>query len=69
MQLAAKQESLIEKTRELIVSSCQKGFYGAIEVKIEDGKIVHVFRKQGWKPPFEIKNPEKKLQKNGFCDR
>jgi len=31
----------------------RSGFYGAIEIKLEDGKIVLIRKTQNYKPPME----------------
>jgi len=31
----------------------QSGFYGAIEIKLEDGKVVLIRKTQNYKPPME----------------
>jgi len=31
----------------------QSGFYGAIEIKLEDGKIVLIRKTENYKPPME----------------
>jgi len=38
---------------EMLRELAQSGFYGAIEVKLENGKIVLIRRTENYKPPLE----------------
>jgi hypothetical protein len=37
----------------MLREAAQTGFYGAIEIKLEDGKIVLIRKTENYKPPME----------------
>lgn len=64
MLLVTEQSETIKKANLLIVSSCRKGFYGSVVIKIEDGIIVRLVHERSIKEPFDIDFKEKNVLKN-----